>query len=150
MDFLAFVLRFFMRGAKGVGFFFLAFLLWEIVALFAMSHFSLSMFSGGISPLVFAVAFLNGLYALPIVLYIAIAYAVSQQLNGRARLLTFVGLCCVGSLGLIGFFMKFSTNLAHLRENGFVAFVAYPTLCVFALYLWRPVFQQPHAVRVGE
>jgi hypothetical protein len=150
MDFFAFVLRFLMRGAKGVGFFFLAFLLWEIVAIFSVGHGSPGVFFGPISPLVFAAAFFNGLFALPIVLYIAVAYAVSRQLGGRARLLVFVGLCCVGSLGLIGYFMKFTTNLTHLRENGLVGFIAYPTLSVFALYLARPVLQQSHAARVSE
>jgi|SRR5258706_14388507 hypothetical protein len=143
MDFLFFFLRkvlfFFLRTFL---FFFPAVLLWEVAALIVMSG-SLGAFLKSLGdPLMLMAIFFNGLYALPIVLYIAIAYAVSQQLNGRARLLTFVGLCCVGSLGLFGFFMKFATDLAHLRENGFVAFIVYPTLCVFVLYLGRSVFQQ--------
>jgi hypothetical protein len=156
MDFLSFVLgkclSFALRAFLFLLFFVPAVLLWEVAALIVMSG-SLGGFLkslGGPHPLLLMGMFFNGLYALPIVLYIAIAYAVSQLLNGWPRLLTFVGLCCVGSLGLIGFFMKFSTNLAHLREDGFVAFIVYPTLCVFALYLGRPLFQQPTRVRTSE
>jgi hypothetical protein len=123
--------------------FILALLLWEMVALFVANH-SFGAFLRDLGdPLVLMAVFFNGLYALPIVLYVAIAHAVSQQFKGQvARLLTFVGLCCVGSLGLVGLFMN-STNLPQLRENGFAAFLVYPTLCVFALYLGRSFLQQP-------
>ena len=142
MDFLFFVLARILRSLRGVVLFSFALILWEAAALVVMSG-SLGAFLKNLGDRLLLMAiFFNGLYALPIVLYIAIAYAISQLLNGRTRLLAFVGLCCVGSLGLIAFFMN-STNLAQLRENGFVAFLVYPTLCVFALYLGRPIFQQP-------
>ena len=118
--------------------FVLALLLWEVVAVIVMNG-SLSL-----DPLLIMEFFFYGLYALPIVIYVAIAHAVSQQFNGQAvPLLAFAGLCCVGSIGLIAFFMKFTTDQAHIRDNGFVAFIAYPTLCVFALYLGRSILQQP-------
>jgi hypothetical protein len=123
--------------------FVLALLLWEVAALIVMSGSVGSFLKSLVDPLFLMAVFFYGLYALPIVLYVAIAHAISQLFNGWVRLLVFVGLCCVGSLALIGFFMRFATDLAHLRENGLVAFIVYPTLSVFALYLGRSVFQQP-------
>jgi hypothetical protein len=126
-----------------LGFFLIALLLWEVMALAVQSG-SLGAFLKSISdPLSGMAAFFYGLYALPIVLFVAVADAVSHRLAGRAQPIIFAGLCCVGFLALIGFFMKSATDWTQLQRNGFVQFIGYPTLCVFALYLGRSVLQQP-------
>jgi hypothetical protein len=132
-----------MNLLRGAFFFVFALVLWEFVALFVMSR-SLGAFLKSLGdPLLLMAMFFNGLYALPIALYIAIVYSISRLLDGRTSLPAFVGMCCVGSLGLIAFFMN-SPNVAQLREQGFVAFLVFPTLCVFTLYLGRSILQRPN------
>jgi hypothetical protein len=123
----------------GLLFFLLAFLVWDVVSLIVMSG-SLAAFLGNLvdpKGLIFAAAIFDGVYALPIAGYVAIAYAVSRRARPHKRLLAFLGWCAVGALLLVGFFYA-NLGLWQLdKENGFAGFIAIPTVCVFLLYLMR-------------
>ena len=123
----------------GLLFFLLAFLLWDVVSLVVMSGSLASFFNNLLDPrgLIFAAAVFDGVYALPIAGYIAVAYAVSHRAGPQKRLLAFLGWCAVGALLLLGFFYV-NLSLWQLdKENGFAGFIAIPTACVFLLYLVR-------------
>jgi Na+/melibiose symporter-like transporter len=122
----------------GFLFFLLAFLSWDVVALVVMSGSLGSLLDNlGDSRLISAAAVFDSLYALPIVGYIALAYAVAHRVQPRKRLLAFLGLFAVGALLLFGFFYVNLSDWQQDKQNGFGGFIAIPTACVFVLYLVR-------------
>ena len=110
--------------------FLLALVVWEIVAL----GFAGSSLGDVLNPLFLMAVFFYGLYALPIVVYMALAHTVSL-LTGRLRWLTFVVLFAVGCLVLVCVLTQTTADPARLWDHQFVAFITYPTLSVFVLYL---------------
>lgn len=123
----------------GFLFFLLALLVWDVVSLVVMSGSLASFLNNLVDPkgLIFAAAIFDGVYALPIAGYLAVAYAVSQRAHPQKRLLAFLGWCAVGALLLVGFFYA-NLGLWQLdKENGFAGFIAIPTACIFVLYLMR-------------
>jgi hypothetical protein len=130
--------------------FVLALLLWEVVALVVISGSLANLFSSfADSRLILSAVLFNGFYALPIAGYIAIAYAVSQRVQPRMRLLAFLGLFAAGALLLFGYFYVNLSNWQQDKANGFGGFIAIPTACVFVLYLVRLSlnYDQPNRAR---
>lgn len=122
----------------GLLFFLLAFLLWEAVSLVVISGSLTNLFSSFADLRLISSALLfNGFYALPIAGYIAVAYAVSQRVQPRKRLLAFLGSFAVGASLLFYFFYANLSNWQLDKQNGFGGFIAIPTACVFVLYLVR-------------
>jgi hypothetical protein len=110
--------------------FLLALAVWEFVAL-GLEGISLGDI---LNPLFLMAVFFYGLYALPIVLYIALAKAVSL-LTGRLRWVTFVALFAAGCFILVYVLTKTAADPARLWDRQFVAFITYPTLSAFVVYL---------------
>lgn len=122
----------------GLLFFLLALLLWEAVSLVLISGSLANLLNSFADPrLILSAVLFNGFYALPIVGYIAAAYAVSHRVRARKRLLAFLGLFALGASLLFGFFYANLSNWQLDKQNGFGGFIAIPTACVFVLYLLR-------------
>jgi hypothetical protein len=150
MDFLPFVLARILRSLRGVVFFSFVVMLWEVAALIVMSG-SLDVFLKSLGDrLLFMAIFFNGLYAFPIVLFIAIAYAVSQFLNGRTRLLAFFGivLCRLCWPDLL--FHEFFDKLAAASRERVRCISRLSYLMRFRSVSGATYFSATQTVRVGK
>src|ERR1700738_942025 len=149
MDFLFFVLARILRSLRGVVFFSFALILWEAAALVVMSG-SLGAFLKNLGDRLLLMAiFFNGLYALPIVLYIAIAYAIfaAAQWSNHVTCVCGVVLCRLSWPDRL--FHQFNKLRSALRERvRCIPRLSY--LMRFRFISGATYFSATQAVRVGK